>query len=36
LLQFNLVNAKQLLVDCHQVVGLAPGLRELPFQELIE
>src|SRR5580700_87422 len=30
------MNAGQLLVDGHQVVGLASGLWELPLQELIE
>jgi hypothetical protein len=36
LLQFYLVNARQLLVDSHEVIGLAPGLRELSLQELIK
>jgi hypothetical protein len=30
------VNPRQLLVDRHQVVGLALGLRELLLQEFVE
>lgn len=36
LLQFPLTNWSQVLVDSHQVVSLAPGLWEFPFQKLIE
>jgi hypothetical protein len=35
-LQPYLVNARQLLVDRHRVVGFASGLREFPFQEFVE
>lgn len=36
LLQLNFVNARQLLVDAHQLIGLVSELRELRLQELIE
>src|ERR1039458_9838657 len=35
-LQFPLADWSQVLVDGHQVVGLASGFRELPLQELVE
>ena len=36
LMQIGLVNPWQMFVNGHQVVGLAPGFRELPLQKLIE
>jgi hypothetical protein len=36
LLRLNLVNARRLLVNLHQVIGPEPGFRGPPLQELIE